>query len=121
MSDLRHGIIETAIGELTLVAHNHSLQALYCPDHWHLPDPSTFGKTIDGSTDEFFNSVKVELAAYLAGQSEHFTFDVKPQGNYFSQSIWAILQEIPYCVTSTYGEIAQSLFIRLLAQRVGQV
>lgn len=121
MTHLRHGTIETTIGELTLVAHNHSLQALFFPDHWHLPDPSTFGKAIDGSTDEFFHAVKVELDEYLAGQRQHFTIDVQPQGNDFSQSVWAILQEIPYGVTSTYGEIAQSLGNRHLAQRVGQV
>ncbi|WP_301200637.1 methylated-DNA--[protein]-cysteine S-methyltransferase, partial [Corynebacterium stationis] len=35
--------------------------------------------------------------------------------------VWALLQEIPYGETMTYGEIAQQLGNKHLAQRVGQV
>lgn len=63
----------------------------------------------------------MELDEYLAGQRTQFTIAVQPQGNDFSQEVWALLQEIPYGETMTYGEIAQQLGNKHLAQRVGQV
>lgn len=121
MPDLRHGIIDTVPGELTLVANGDNLRALYFPGHWHLPDSSTFGADIDATNDEYFQTVKVELDEYLAGQRTQFTIAVQPQGNDFSQEVWALLQEIPYGETMTYGEIAQQLENKHLAQLVGQV
>ena len=109
MLDLRHGTIDTVLGELTLVANGDNLRALYFPGHWHLPDSSTFGADVDATNDEYFQTVKVELDEYLAGQRTHFTIAVQPQGNDFSQEVWALLQEIPYGETMTYGEIAQQL------------
>lgn len=121
MPDLRHGTIDTVLGELTLAANCDNLRALYFPGHWHLPDSSTFGADVDATNDEYFQTVKVELDEYLAGQRTQFTIAVQPQGNDFSQEVWALLQEIPYGETMTYGEIAQQLGNKHLAQRVGQV
>ena len=89
MPDLRHGTIDTVLGELTLVANGDNLRALYFPGHWHLPASSTFGAAIDATNDEFFQTVKVELDEYLAGQRAQFTVALQPQGNDFSQEVWS--------------------------------
>jgi methylated-DNA-[protein]-cysteine S-methyltransferase len=41
-------------------------------------------------------------------------------GDDFQQRVWAILREIPYGTTTTYGAIAGRLGDKALAQRVGQ-
>lgn len=125
MPDARHGTIATVLGELTLVAARDQggdgLAAIYFPGHWHLPEQSTFGTTVDASADELFRTVKAELDEYLDGQRKQFTIPLALQGNEFSQKVWAMLQDIPYGHTVTYGELAERMGNKHLAQRVGQV
>jgi methylated-DNA-[protein]-cysteine S-methyltransferase len=42
------------------------------------------------------------------------------RGDEFQRRVWSILEDIPYGATSTYGEIAEQLGDRALAQRVGK-
>ena len=42
-----HTIIDSPIGELTLVAVNGTLSGLYFAGHWTRPDPATFGERSD--------------------------------------------------------------------------
>src|SRR5699024_3351534 len=97
------------------------LPALHSPRRGPQPDSSATAAEDEPTNDEYLQTVKVELDEYLAGQRTQFTIAVQPQGNDFSQEVWALLQEIPYGETMTYGEIAQQLGNKHLAQRVGQV
>ena len=125
MPDVRHGTIATVLGELTLVAardqDGDGLAAIYFPGHWHLPEQSTFGTAVDASADDLFQTVKAQLDEYFDGQRTQFTIPLVPQGNEFSQKVWAMLQDIPFGQTMTYGDIAERLGNKHLAQRVGQV
>lgn len=125
MSDVRHSKIATVLGELTLVAardqNGDSLTAIYFPGHWHLPEQSTFGTAVDASADELFSTVNAQLDEYLAGQRAQFTIPLAPQGNEFAQKVWTMLQNIPFGQTMTYGNIAERMGNKHLAQRVGQV
>ena len=38
-----HTIIDSPLGELTLVSDDGALTGVYYPHHWYLPDPATFG------------------------------------------------------------------------------
>jgi methylated-DNA-[protein]-cysteine S-methyltransferase len=62
-----------------------------------------------------------QLDDYLAGERRTFEVSVRTDGDDFSQRVWAMLQEIPYGETTTYGALAERLGNRHLAQRVGQV
>lgn len=120
MSDLRHGKITTQLGELTLVATDaDELAALYFPAHPHMP--TELGNRVDVAEDEFLQAVKEQLDEFLAGTRQEFSIRLNPQGNEFSQQVWALLQLIPYGSTTTYGELASQMGNRHLAQRVGQV
>lgn len=125
MPDVRQGTIATVLGELTLVAardqDGDGLAAIYFPGHWHLPEQSTFGTAVDASADDLFQTVKAQLDEYFDGQRTLFTIPLVPQGNEFSHKVWAMLQDIPFGQTMTYGDIAERLGNKHLAQRVGQV
>lgn len=125
MPDVRHGTIATVLGELTLVAardkDGDGLAAIYFPGHWHLPKQSTFGTAVDASADELFQTVKAQLDEYFDGQRTLFTIPLVPQGNVFSQKVWSMLQDISFGQTTTYGDIAERMGNKHLAQRVGQV
>lgn len=120
MTNLRHTQIETALGDLTLVADGEQLTGLYFPKHWHLPEASMFGDRVDADTDEVFVLAKAELEGFLAGEREIFDLPVRTQGDEFSERVWSMLREIPYGETTTYGAFAKRLGNRRLAQRVGQ-
>lgn len=120
MSDRRHTWIDTVLGELTLVAEDDDLAGVYFPGHWHLPDESAFGTRVGVDADEVLTRARAELDAFLAGERQVFEVPARTQGDAFSERVWAILREIPYGETTTYGGLAERLGDRRLAQRVGQ-
>lgn len=60
-----------------------------------------------------------QLTAYFAGELREFDLPLAPRGDEFHQRVWALLQEIPYGQTRSYGDLARALGDRHLAQAVG--
>lgn len=115
----RHVVLPSPIGELTVVADDgavtHVLMdaAKYRPD-----DPEVLGAAGDPA-DEPFASAAVQLAAYFSGALTEFDLPLAPRGDVFHQRVWALLREIPYGETRSYGDLARALGDRNLAQAVG--
>lgn len=120
MTDLRHARVATTLGEVTLVAEDDALVGLYFPGHWHLPPAAAFGTPGEAESDGVFEQATSELAEFLAGERRSFDIPERTRGDEFSERVWAMLREIPYGQTTTYGALAQQLGNRGLAQRVGQ-
>lgn len=64
------------------------------------------------------------LDLYFAGQEPGFLPPLHPAGSAFQQAVWALLLQIPYGQTVTYGELARQLAVkqgrpRMSAQAVG--
>lgn len=64
------------------------------------------------------------LDVYFTGKEPDFLPPLHPVGSAFRQAVWAILLQIPYGQTTTYGEIARQLagksgLSRMSAQAVG--
>jgi methylated-DNA-[protein]-cysteine S-methyltransferase len=110
-----HTIIETPIGELTLVAEDGTLSGVYYPGHWTRPDPASFGERSDGG----FEQAERQLAEYLTGERTSFDLPTAAAGDEFQRRVWEIIGRIPYGATTTYGEIARELGNPMLARRVG--
>jgi len=110
-----HTVLASPIGPLTVVAADGALCGLYFPAHKRLPDRETFGRR----TDDGFDAVRDQLAAYFAGERTTFNLDLAPVGDPFKQRVWALLREIPYGETRSYGDLARALGDRNLAQAVG--
>jgi methylated-DNA-[protein]-cysteine S-methyltransferase len=98
-----HTIIDSPIGELTLVADEGKLTGVYFPHHWYKPDPDTFGPRSDAG----FEQVTEQLAEYFAGDRKRFELPVEPGGVAFQALIWGLIEEIPYGETVTYGDLAR--------------
>lgn len=120
MDNTRHATVESLLGDVTLVAKGDALTGLYFPGHWHLPDESTFGTRVRADADEVFVWAKAELDEFLDGDCQAFDVPTRTGGDEFSERVWAMLREIPYGQTTTYGALAEQLGDRRLAQRVGQ-
>lgn len=116
----RHAVVETQLGEMTLVASDDAIVGLYFPHHWYLPPKETFGARVDVRTDELLGTACDQLNAYLSGERAGFTLKTATDGDFFQEQVWALLKEIPIGETTTYGEIAERLGDKSLAQSVGQ-
>jgi methylated-DNA-[protein]-cysteine S-methyltransferase len=116
----RHAVITTRIGELTIVATDDALVGVYYPQHWVGAERALLGDEVDASADAFMSDVAEQFEQYLSGERTSFDIATAALGGDFQQRVWAILNEIPFGETMTYGEIAERLGSRSLARKVGQ-
>jgi methylated-DNA-[protein]-cysteine S-methyltransferase len=115
----RHAVIDTPLGELTLVAHADELIGLYFHHHWYRPAADTFGCRIDPASDGLLAQAHIQLDDYLAGGRSHFGLPIRLRGDVTQRRIWDRLTTIPYGETVTYGELADGLADGTTAQEVG--
>lgn len=111
----RYTVIDSPLGGLTVAADDDGLTGLYFEGHQRGPAHDTLGER----TDDGFTEVRDQLAEYFAGERTVFDLPLAPRGDEFQRKVWAMLREIPYGETRTYGELAVRLGDRALAQAVG--
>lgn len=116
----RHAVIENELGTVTLVADEEGMTGLYFPHHWYAPEADTFGEKVTPSADPVLGTATAQLAEYLAGERREFDLPLHTAGDEFQERVWALLREIPFGETTTYGQLAEQLGDKALAQRVGQ-
>ena len=117
----RHATLTTAeIDAVTIVATDGAVTGLYYPQHWTKPDWSTFGEQVEEQDDPVLLEAATQLRQYLRGERREFDFPTEVHGSAFEERVWAVLNEIPYGRTMTYGEIAEQLGDKRLARMVGR-
>jgi methylated-DNA-[protein]-cysteine S-methyltransferase len=116
----RHAVIDSILGELTLVADDDALTGLYFRHHWYRPSADTFGPRVDAESDELLARAQTQLTDYLAGLRTDFDLPITLHGDAVQQRVWDLLTTIPYGDTVTYGELAGALADGTTAQEVGQ-
>jgi methylated-DNA-[protein]-cysteine S-methyltransferase len=116
----RHTTITTdEIEDVILVASDDAITGIYFPQHWTKPDWAAFGPEVPIKTDPLLSEAATQLRQYLAGHRTMFDFPIALVGNDFQQRVWAILRDIPFGETRTYGDIAEQLGDKSLARMVG--
>lgn len=105
---------------MLLIANGTSLTGSYFEHTPYPPEPAALGKQVTIAEDPLLASAADELREYLAGERREFTVPLSTAGDEFSERVWKLLREIPYGQTRSYGELAETLGTRALAQRVGQ-
>ncbi|MEV6231051.1 methylated-DNA--[protein]-cysteine S-methyltransferase [Saccharopolyspora shandongensis] len=98
-------VIDSPVGQLTLVAIDGALTGLYMEDQRHRPPEETFGEP-DATP---FGPVIEQLAEYFAGKRSEFDLAMAPSGTPFQRTVWTALCEIPYGETISYGELAERI------------
>ena len=104
---------DSPLGGLFLAADEEGLTGLWFEDAAHFAD----GLPIEREETEtpVLAETKKWLDLYFSGQEPEFLPKLHPMGSKFRQEVWALLREIPYGRTMTYGALAQEL-----AQRQGR-
>lgn len=56
-----------------------------------------------------FSEVIRQLKAYFAGQLTEFDVPLEGEGTDFQRDVWSALRDVPYGMTTSYGEIARTI------------
>lgn len=110
-----HTVIDSPVGPLTLAAEDGALVLLSMHSQKRGPEASELGERDDAA----FAEVASQLREYFAGERTEFDVLLRPEGDTFKQRVWALLREIPYGETRSYGDLARELGDPHLAQAVG--
>ncbi|WP_018179207.1 methylated-DNA--[protein]-cysteine S-methyltransferase [Jongsikchunia kroppenstedtii] len=117
---IRHTILETSLGLITLVASGDAITGLYFRRHIRRPADDTFGPRMDSGDDVLLDEAARQLTDYLAGDRRVFDLPVDAVGDDFQRSVWTIACAIARGRTRTYGDIATELGNGHYAQEVGK-
>lgn len=98
--------IDSPLGTLTLAASDAGLHAIEFPRNVH-PVPRGAGWRESGH--RLLDALQAQLGEYFAGQRRQFDLPLAPQGTLFQREVWAMLAQIPYGTTWSYGQLAQRL------------
>jgi len=116
----RHTVIDSPLGELTLVADSDTLTGVYFRHHWHPPTADALGEYVEPAADELLRRTGEQLHEYLAGERTQFDLPIALVGDPRRRRIWDLLADIGYGRTKTYGELAAELPDGTTAYEVGQ-
>jgi methylated-DNA-[protein]-cysteine S-methyltransferase len=90
-------IYESPVGPLTVVAGAEGIT------HIHFPGTSP---RLEQAARQSLPEVVGQLDGYFAGERQTFELDLDLRGTELQREVWRRLLEIPYGMTTTYGQIA---------------
>jgi methylated-DNA-[protein]-cysteine S-methyltransferase len=94
-------VVDSPIGPLLLTGDERGLRSLHMAPH--TPDPAW------REDPRPFADATLQLEQYFAGERTEFELELVPEGTPFQQQVWALLREIPYGETRSYGQLAAAL------------
>jgi methylated-DNA-[protein]-cysteine S-methyltransferase len=107
MMTCSYKMIDSPVGQLTLVAGDKGLKAIL----WENDDPRRvpLGALVEDRDDAVLVEAERQIAAYFAGTLTAFTVPLDFAGTDFQKSVWAALLTIPFGETRSYAEIARQI------------
>ena len=110
-----HTVVDSPVGQLTLVAVDGVLAGLYMEQQRHRPPEAMFGEANPG----LFTDVATQLTEYFDGRRLEFDLPMVLNGTPFQRTVWEALREIPYGQTVSYGELARRIGRPAASRAVG--
>jgi methylated-DNA-[protein]-cysteine S-methyltransferase len=110
-----HTVMPSPIGDITVVSEDGAVTRVLTYSQKHAPAPSELGERDDVAGAEAVR----QLTEYFARERTVFDLPLAPHGDEFKQRVWALLREIPYGETRSYGDLARALGDVNLSQAVG--
>jgi methylated-DNA-[protein]-cysteine S-methyltransferase len=109
--------MDSPVGALKLVAHDHALVAVMWDNEDH--KRVRLAELIEDHQHPMLLRVKKQLEQYFAGQRQQFDLPLDFQGTDFQQQVWQTLLTIPYGETRSYKEIAVQIGNEKAVRAVG--
>ena len=113
---------DSPLGGILLAADEEGLTGLWFDGQKYFA--RTLPKEYAESETPVLREAKRWLDIYFSGREPDFMPPLRPVGSAFQQAVWALLLEIPYGETTTYGALARKLaekqgLTHMSAQAVG--
>ncbi|MDR1185971.1 MAG: methylated-DNA--[protein]-cysteine S-methyltransferase [Bifidobacteriaceae bacterium] len=96
-------VFDSPLGPLVGAAQDGAVTGLWFEGQRHYPDANGWS---DQPDDPVLRRLGAWLSAYFEGARPGADFPLAPQGSAFRQAVWALLRQIPYGQTTTYGRLA---------------
>jgi len=109
--------MDSPVGALKLVAHDHALVAVMWDNEDH--KRVRLAELIKNIQHPMLLKVKQQLEQYFAGQRQQFNLPLDFQGTDFQQQVWQALLTIPYGETRSYKDIALQIGNEKAVRAVG--
>ena len=109
--------MDSPVGALKLVAHDHALVAVMWDNEDH--KRVRLAELIENIQHPLLLKVKQQLEQYFAGQRQQFDLPLDFQGTDFQQQVWRALLTIPYGETRSYKDIALQIGNEKAVRAVG--
>ena len=109
--------MDSPVGALKLVAHDHALVAVMWDNEDH--KRVRLAELIENIQHPMLLKVKQQLEQYFAGQRQQFNLPLDFQGTDFQQRVWRALLTIPYGETRSYKDIALQIGNEKAVRAVG--
>lgn len=117
-SGTSHLVVDSPVGPLTLVSDGEHLIGVYFTEHRHAP--GDVGRQVtDDDAPGVLRDAATQLEEYFAGSRTEFDLPVAATGTPFQQRVWALLRQIPYGQTWSYGQLAAELGQPTASRAVG--
>ncbi len=122
---LRSVVMDSPVGDLTVIASDRGLRAVLWPDDRpdRVPLVSTVpepGVGLDlGGAGAVLRAATLQLDEYFRGDRTEFDLPLDVEGTDFQQRAWHALCSIPFAQTTSYGEQAERMGDRRKARAVG--
>ncbi|MEI2775498.1 MAG: methylated-DNA--[protein]-cysteine S-methyltransferase [Tetrasphaera sp.] len=112
-----HVVLDSPVGPLTVVAEDEAVIGIYFAGHRRRHPLPPAGLALPA--EPVLQDTAGQLAEYFAGRRRAFDLPLAPRGDAFQQDVWALLQDIPYGKTRSYGDLAAALGRPGAARAVG--
>jgi methylated-DNA-[protein]-cysteine S-methyltransferase len=102
--------MNSPIGTISLCGTEYGLAGIFMENHCH--GPSQAQRHGWHRADDFFTEAKAQLEEYFAGRRTVFSVDIDRDavgGTSFQRRVWKALEQIPFGVTISYGELARRI------------
>ncbi len=109
--------MDSPVGALKLVAHDHALVAVMWDNEDH--KRVRLAELVENQQHPMLHQVKQQLQEYFEGQRQQFDLPLDFQGTAFQQQVWQALLQIPYGETRSYKQIAVQLGNEKAVRAVG--
>lgn len=103
-----HVTIDSPVGPLRLVSDGECLTGVFFAEHRHAP--ADLGAEVGlADAPQVLQDAQEQLGEYFAGERTDFDLPLAARGTDFQQRVWALLRQIPYGRTWSYGQLAAEL------------
>ncbi len=107
MDTYRAASFPSPVGLLTVLSDGGRIAGLWLEGQKHFGAEAL--KNAQYEEDDALREARTWLGRYFAGERPERTPPLAPAGSAFQRSVWALLRQIPYGGTTTYGALARTL------------